>query len=243
MRIAAKAGKFFLGRSVVLALVLLLALCVRLSHSGLDYLWDAVFEADDDRVEHLLDLMEEGLGLSTVQAGSFQVDPKRVESQDGRIALQMCGHVDDDRHPELIDRNCAAIAKMLIEAGANPAHVDDHGWDALSMASVRGLTDFSEVLATHKDVNIDRVDNEGRSAIMKAAGHGHINTVEMLWLYGANALALDPRGMTLLMQVVNLAMSDHDKYLDLLPRMLTKVINPPQRDNPQYPRRQRKRVY
>ncbi len=232
---------FYFLKERMLVCVLLITCCIVVSRSGLDYLWDAVFEADDDRVDHLLELMDEGLGLTTVQAGSFQVDPKRVESQDGRTALQMCGHVDDDRDPRLIDRNCAAIAKMLIKAGANPAHIDNHGWDALSMASVRGLTDFTEVLAIQKGVDIDRVDNEGRSAIMKAAGHGHIDTVEMLWLYGADARNLDPSGMTLLMQVVNIAMSDHDKYLHLLPRMLAKVINPPERDDPAYPRKQRKK--
>ncbi len=225
---------------MIISLLLLVCYCV-LTRSGLDYLWDAVYEADDDRVEHLIELMEEGLGLSTVQAGSFQVDPKRVEIHEGRTALQMCGHADDDRDPSLIDRNCAAIAKMLIKAGTNPAHIDDHGWDTLSMASVRGMTEFCEVLTTHKDVDIDRLDNDGRSAIMKAAGHGHIDTVEMLWLYGADAHALDPRGMTLLMQVVNMAMSNHDKFLHLLPRMLNKVVSPPKKDDPQYPRRQRKR--
>jgi ankyrin repeat protein len=199
----------------------ILLLCVlTLTHGGLDYLWDATFEADDLRVEHLLDIQEDGL----LKAGSFQVDATRVEATDRRTALMMCGYADRvDIDRQKVDRKCKAIGKMLVAAGADPSHIDSHGWDALSMASVKGFTVYSQFLLQQKGVDIDRLDNEGRSAIMKAAGHGHIDTVELLWRRGAEARRLDPDGSTLLQLVVKLAMAD-EMLFPLLNEMLTKVI-------------------
>jgi ankyrin repeat protein len=196
----------------------ILLLCV--AHGGLDYLWDATFEADDLRVEHLLDIQDDGL----LKAGSFQVDATRGEATVRRTALMMCGYADRvDIDRKKVDRKCKAIGKMLVAAGADPSHVDSHGWDALSMACVKGFNVYSQFLLQQKGVDIDRLDNDGRSAIMKAAGHGHIDTVEMLWRRGAEAQRLDPDGSTLLQLVVKLAMAD-DVLFPLLNDMLTKVI-------------------
>lgn len=187
----------------------------------MDYLWDATFEADDLRVEHLLELQEDNM----LRAGSFQVDPRRLDSEKRRSALMMCGYSESEADSEYLDRKCAAIGKMLIKAGANASHIDDHGWDALSMASVKGFTKFCELLVNQKDVDIDRKDEDGRSAIMKAAGHGHIKTMIMLWKYGADVTALDPQGMTLLQQVVNLAVSESSLF-PLLREMLEEMVLP-----------------
>lgn len=202
----------------VLALIVLIFSC---GHGGLDYLWDATFEADDLRVEHLLELQEDDM----LRAGSFQVDPRRIDSENRRTALMMCGYSESSADSEKLDRKCAAIGKMLLDAGANASHVDDYGWDALSMASVKGFTMFCELLVNQEDVDIDRQDEDGRSAIMKAAGHGHMETVIMLWNHGADATALDPQGMTILQQVVNLAVSESSLF-PLLREMLEKMVYP-----------------
>lgn len=189
--------------------------------SSMDYLWDATFEGDDLRVEHLLELKEDDL----INAGSFQVDPQRIEAEKRRTALMMCGYSEGSADSEKLDKKCAAIGRMLVEAGANASHVDDYGWDALSMASVKGFTNFCRYLVNQPDVDIDRVDDEGRSAIMKAAGHGHVKTVIMFWKHGADMEALDPQGMTILQQVVTVAMSDLTVF-PLLKEILETILDP-----------------
>lgn len=200
--------------------LLVLILSLSFLRGGMDYLWDATFEADDLRVEHLLELMEDNL----LKAGSFQVDPRRIEGENRRTALMMCGYSEANTDSEKLDKKCAAIGRMLVEAGANASHVDDYGWDALSMASVKGFTNFCKYLVNQPDVDIDRLDEDGRSAIMKAAGHGHVKTVVMLWKHGADVQALDPEGMTLLHQVVTVAMSDPSLF-HILREMLESILN------------------
>ena len=54
--------------------------------SSMDYLWDATFEGDDLRVEHLLELKEDDL----IRAGSFQVDPQRIEASVYGVFRSLC---------------------------------------------------------------------------------------------------------------------------------------------------------
>lgn len=104
-----------------------------------------------------------------------------------------------ERDRSELGKDCVKIAKMLHKAGANMEHVDNAGWDAVSMGAVRGMTSFCRYMLKHHDVDIDRKDTDGRNALMKAAAHGYFDTFEMLYRRGASLSGVtDNMGMTAL---------------------------------------------
>ena len=216
---------------------LLLILCFLVFGLSVDRLWEAVFDASVERVETIL--VEAAMGDDILKTGEFQTDVTRVEAEDGRNALMMCGYRDLDKdgstqnnvhNRKLVDESCATIAEKLHHAGANISHVDDHGWDALAMGAVSGMTQFCDYILKNSDVDVNRVDHEGISALVKAVGHGHTSTVEVLVSHGANLALRDPNGRTALMHLVGLAMANEKLYLSKLQEFINMyVLEPSQR--------------
>lgn len=143
-------------------------------------LMEAVHNADLQRVKLLLSLDQE------ILTARPPVIIDRTDEQHGRTPLLVCGLDPQERDRPTLDRDCVNIAKLLHKRGANMLHVDNAGWDALSMGAARGLTRFCRYLIRNHSLAIDRKDSEGRTALMKAAFHGYYDTLEMLVLNGAN---------------------------------------------------------
>eukprot|EP01033_Poteriospumella_lacustris_P012566 gene12566-8986_t len=69
---------------------------------------------------------------------------------------------------------------MIHQHGGNLNTTDKAGWDALSLAAFRGLTKLSRYILKESEVPVNRVDNEGRSPLMKAAANGYNETYRLL---------------------------------------------------------------
>lgn len=154
---------------------------------------EAVHNADVHRVKLLLSLDQE------ILTARPPVIIDRTDEQHGRTPLLVCGLDPQERDRPTLDWECVSIAKLLHKRGANMQHVDNAGWDALSMGAARGLTRFCRYLVRNHSLFIDRKDSEGRTALMKAAYHGYYDTFEMLVRNGANMSNVqDNNGLTAL---------------------------------------------
>ncbi len=189
---------------------LLLLLLLQICDGARDTLWDAVFEARVDVVEDIIEKYLDDPHL--LQSGVLPTDVKRVDEENGRTALFMCGMKDLDRddlaHRQKIDKQCKSIAKLLHHANADMNHVDKHGISILSMSSLRGLTKLSKYLIQKGNADVHHTDNEGFTPLHKAAAHGYIDTATMLVGQGAHLAAMDNEGRTPLVLLVSLALGD-----------------------------------
>lgn len=143
-------------------------------------LMEAVHNADYKHVKFLLSLDPE------VLSSRPPVLVDRADDINNRTSLLVCGLDMKNRNRTDVDSECKRIAKALYQGGAAMKHVDKFGWDALSMGAVRGFTKFCRYLITEHHLDPNRQDVEGRTALMKAAGHGYFDTFAMLLNNGAN---------------------------------------------------------
>lgn len=172
--------------------VLLVCLSATLSNSDVrNELMEAVLSADYQIVKFLLSLDP------TVLTSRPPVLVDRVEEMHGRTPLLACGLESKGRDRDTLDTECVRIARVLSKKGANMSHVDRDGWDAVSIGAVRGYTKFCRYLVSKHKLDPNRRDAQGRTSLMKAAGHGHFGTFATLLNYSANASIAEPEnGMT-----------------------------------------------
>jgi ankyrin repeat protein len=179
-----------------------------------DRMLDAVHMADVDSVRELIEEMRSG-----VLSSAAPVSVTQVEKVHGRNCLMHCGLDPQSSDIRDVDLKCAAIAELLRDAGANLSHIDAHGWNAVAMGSVKGLSRFCEVLIDH-GVNGDLPDDEGRTPLMKAINQGFLNVVNVLVKKGANVTRKDKNGWTCIHYAVRQAAGE-GKFVAILDYILT----------------------
>lgn len=176
--------------SMLRVLIICLVSC---AYAVKNELMEAVHNADVSRVKLLLALDQDILSARP------PVIIDRTDDLHNRTPLLVCGLDPQKRDRSSIDKNCLDIAKLLHKKGANMSHVDNSGWDALSMGAARGLTRFCSYLIKNHNLDIDRKDAEGRTSLMKSAFHGYFDTFAMLIRSGANTSNVqDNNGLTAL---------------------------------------------
>lgn len=179
-------------------------------------LFEAAYIADVDRVRHLLQLDSE------VLTSRPPVLPDRVDEDEGRSALLVCGLDPQSPNRTQVDNDCATIAQLLHNAGADMFLVDKHGWDALAIGAVRGYSRFCKYLLKHAKVDPNRVDRQNVTALMKAAGHAHFGVVHVLLRYGADLKMQDYKGSTALHYATRLALMN-DSYIPFLKKVVKNI--------------------
>ena len=192
-----------------LYLIFFLAPLLPLVFSNLDPLLDAISNADVEKVRSLLELKN-----NDVISSHPGIYVNRKVKTFGRIALQFCAYDPNTSGEKSVDEKCFQIAKIMHSAGTNISHVDDEGWNLIAMGAVKGLSKFCEYFIDN-GVYIDQLDKYGRSPLMKATFHGHLNTVKMLVGKGANVSLVDNEKWTLLHFATRQAVSD-DRFLPTL---------------------------
>ena len=100
-----------------------------------DRLYDASYMGDVKLVEALL--LEDPEILHSRP-------PVKIDGLDrmNRTALLMCGFDPQTDNITALDYDCAEIAALLANAGANLSHIDSKGWNGVIMGAVRGLKNF-----------------------------------------------------------------------------------------------------
>ena len=176
-------------------------------------LMEATFMAHVDRVYDLLQLDPEVL----TSRPPVLVD--RIEEDYGRTSLMVCGFDPQDTNRTKVDIDCSIIAKLLHQKGANLSAVDDNGWDALALGAVRGYSRYCKFLLKH-NVSANHIDHEHRTALMKAAAHGHISVARVLKKYGADFTIQDNKGLTALHHATKLALANAS-YIPFLQKFVT----------------------
>jgi len=210
---------------VILVLLLIFVTTAEAGAPKLDELQQAAYLANVDAIRQLA--LRDPL---VKMAGKMDIDVNRLEAEHGRSALMLCGYDPQVLTVQELDRDCTAIAKLLVEGmQANVSIVDKHGDDALSMAAVRGMTNFC-VYLLDQGASSNRVNNKGQSALFKAAAHGHGETFSMLAKRGANISHVETEtGRSALHMAVTLAMTTNDdddgKHLLFLKLVLVSLLN------------------
>lgn len=178
-----------------------------------DELMKASYIADVHRVEYLLDLDPD------IISSEPPVFVNRIESQHKRTSLIVCGLDPQTDEREQLDKDCLDIAKMLYKAGADLHYQDKYGWNALAMGAIRGMTRYCEFLIG-KNVSIDSMDNQNRTALMKAVAHAQLPTARILIESGASLSLKDLNGLTALHHAVLLA-SNNESYIPFFQEILS----------------------
>ena len=183
-----------------------------------DDLRTACYVHDVETVRNLLSLDKDVIISGRVQS---IIDRRDVN---GRTQLMNCGADPQTEDVRKVDYDCYDIAVLLKKAGANLLHVDDRNWDVLSLAVTKGFLKFSKYLIEIGDATIDHKDNDGRTALMKAAGLGLEKIFFMLLSKGANILEKDKNGQTAIHLLVQLAASE-DAYIPFLERAIKNIVD------------------
>jgi hypothetical protein len=186
-------------------------------------LYEAVYIADVERVYRLLQQDPE------ILSSRPPIIPDRIDQEEGRSALLVCGLDPQSTDKTKVDNDCAEIAKLLHGAGANMSIVDFHGWDALAMGAVRGYSRYCKYLLKYAHVDPNHFDHEHVTALMKAAGHAHFGAFQVLMKYGADLSIQDNSGLTALHYAAKLALTNASyipflkKVVEVVPRLLLDV--------------------
>ena len=89
-----------------------------------------------------------------------------------------------------------AMITALLEAGADVNSRHEYGFTALFGASYKGNKDSVKLLLAQPDIKLDEISDDGDTALMAAAEHGHAEIVEMLLKAGADVSTTDIGGQT-----------------------------------------------
>jgi hypothetical protein len=178
--------------------------------------------ADVEQVKYLLSEYEAGI----YHSGVVPVVIDRKESSHGRTSLLQCGFDPQSDNLEELDSNCTTIAHMISLHGANLSHVDKHGWNGVAIGAMKGMTKYTEFLLS-RGVSIDLPDESGRTPLMKAVVHGHLQTVKMLLGHGANLSHVDNFGWSVFHFAVR-QLGGHDYFLPILEFLASTASSSPQ---------------
>lgn len=163
-------------------------------------LLEASFIGDLNKIEFLLNLDP------NILTSRPPVIVDRRDDDYGRTSLMVCGFDPQKEKPE-VDRDCARIAELMIEKGANITLKDINGNDALAIGAVRGLYRYCKILLKN-NATVDTIDQEGRTPLMKATLHGQSKVVKLLLNNGANLSHRDNQGLTALHHATTLAIQN-----------------------------------
>lgn len=88
------------------------------------------------------------------------------------------------------------VVAALMQRNADPNLVDVYGWTPLMRAASRNRVATARLLIAAPRARIDHRDDDGATALHRAAEEGHLQMVELLVAKGADVDALDARGRT-----------------------------------------------
>jgi ankyrin repeat protein len=133
-----------------------------------------------------------------------------VRDNRGRTALLIATHRDEP-----------AIARALIEAGANPNIKDDIQDSAFLYAGAEGRNEILKAILDTGKADLASTNRYGGTALIPAAHHGHPETVKILLRAGIDKDHVNNLGWTALLEAVILG--DGGKVHTEIVRMLVKA--------------------
>jgi cytohesin len=94
----------------------------------------------------------------------------------------------------------AEIVAAFLQRNADPNLADVYGWTPLMRAASRNRTAMVRLLLEDPRTDIAHRDDDGATALHRAAEEGHSEMVELLVELGADVRALDASGRTAAMR-------------------------------------------
>lgn len=153
----------------------------------------------------VFEAVRSGESSKLAEALAAGVDLDVMDEQSGESALAIAA-----------GRGDVVAVKMLLEAGADPNHLETISWP-LTNAARYGHADVVELLLDY-DAETDSVDDTGETALHTAAAQGHEKIVEQLIEAGANPRQRDETGQRAIHRAAD---NGHWKIVDLLSPLST----------------------
>ena len=139
------------------------------------------FDVNDKRGHHQCTMLmaASGAGFTDVVLDLLAMDGIDIHTRgkNGKTALMYAARAGH-----------ANIVKMLIEAGARANDVDDYGWSALMDAANWGNVAVVEVLLNVPEIDVNGIDKQGATALIRAAKRSHWNVIRTLLQNGAHVM-------------------------------------------------------
>jgi uncharacterized protein len=136
------------------------------------------------------------------------------EEVSGRTALQSA-----------IANEHVQIVNLLLNAGADPNHRDKKDGSTLLMTAVS--TNNEELIQIFLNIKIplEETDNEGKTAFLRAASFGKMNSLEKLMNTGANIQAVDKNGHNAISNLLSINDGFKESYMPVLRWLVDKGVD------------------
>ena len=102
-----------------------------------------------------------------------------------------------------VSGNHLAVARILLNAGANPNYQNHADISAFLLAALKGQTDMVRLLLDH-GADLRSVDRYGSTALISACKRGYVETAQLLIAAGSNANHVNRVGWSCLTGAVEL---------------------------------------
>ena len=189
----------YLGLSVSMA-VAILAGCQAMPQSAQPILLPASIGMDEGLLTPDVTSLGQSLLGAAAVGDEFLVKQLLAKSADVNAQDRLLG---DTPLIKAVSGNHLAVARILLNAGANPNYQNQAEISAFLLAALKGQTDMVRLLLEH-GADLRSVDRYGSTALISACKRGHVETAQLLIAAGSNVNHINRVGWNCLTGAVEL---------------------------------------
>lgn len=189
----------YLGLSVSLA-VAILAGCQATSQPAQPILLPSSIGMDEGLLTPDVKSLGQALLVAASVGDELVVKQLLAKSADANAQDRLPG---DTPLIKAVSGNHLSVARILLNAGANPNYQNQADVSAFLLAALKGQTDMVRLLLEH-GADLRSVDRYGSTALISACKRGHVETAQLLIAAGSNVNQINRVGWSCLTGAVEL---------------------------------------